>query len=277
MEYQDFSQLNTYPIEKELAKQMMLKNHYSHKWNFAFGAFNVGIMNNEGRLLGCAVFGNAMNHKSWPSITNTDPEGCIELNRLWIDDCLKSNTETWLLGRSFKLLREREFELVQSFADGRLGVGTTYQAANFSYHGFSKTQFQKHIQTGEVFHNVQFTNTANPRGMIWRNVMHAQGLLQTFDVRTYRYLYPLNKRAKKNIKLKQLPYPKERFGEQFVENYVPPFAQIARAAALANALKQYENRDILYDYLTTLTGESKEANRLIRNQMENKWVQKITA
>lgn len=277
MEYQDFSQLNTYPIEKELAKEMMLKNHYSKKWNFSFGALNVGIMNSDGRLLGCAVLGNAMNHKSWHSITDTPGEKCIELNRLWIDDCLKSNTETWLLSRSFKLLRERGFELVQSFADGRLGVGTTYQAANFSYHGFSKTQFQKHIQTGEVLHNVQFTNTANPRGMIWRNVMHAQGLLQTFDVRTYRYLYPLNKRAKKNIKLKQLPYPKERLGEQLVENYVPPLAQIARAAALANALKQYENRDLLYDYLTTLTGESKQANKLIRSQMQNKWVQKIAA
>ena len=261
----------------ELAKEMMLRNHYSHKWNFAFGAVNVGIMDEKGLLLGCAVFGNAMNHKAWHSITNTPGERCIELNRLWIDDCLKSNTETWLLSRSFKILRERGFELVQSFADGRLGVGTTYQAANFSYHGFSKTMFQKHIETGETYHNVQFTNTANPRGMVWRNVMHAKGLLETFEVRTYRYLYPLNKRAKKNIKLKQLPYPKERVGEQFIEDYVPPFAQIARAAALANALKQFEERDLLYSYLVSLTGSVKDTNSFIREQQENRWVARLCA
>lgn len=275
MDYQNFEGLRVYPVEKEIAKEMMLKKHYSHKWNFAFGAVNMGIMDEAGTLLGCAVMGNAMNHKSWPSITNTPPEKCIELNRLWIDDRLKSNTETWLLGKSFKLLRERGYELVQSFADGRLGVGTTYQAANFSYHGFSKTLFQKNIETGEIYHNVQFTNTANPRGMIWRNVLHAKGLLRTFDVRTYRYLYPLNKRARKNIKLKQLPYPKERFGEQFVEGYTPPLAQIARSAALAHALKQVENRDILYDYLCRLIGNSTETNRLIREQQKNKWVSKL--
>jgi len=223
------------------------------------------------------VFGNAMNHKAWHSITNTPGESCIELNRLWIDDRLKTNTETWLLSRSFKILRERGFELVQSFADGRLGVGTTYQAANFSYYGFSKTLFQKHVETGEIYHNTQFTNTANPRGMIWRNVLHAEGVLQTFEVRTYRYLYPLCKRAKKNIKLKELPYPKERVGEQLIADYVPPLAQIARAAALANALKQCENRDILYDYLIKLTGNEKEANRTIKEQQKNKWVEKLCA
>ncbi len=237
MDYQDFSGLETYPIEKELAKEMMLKNHYSHKWNFAFGAVNIGVMDQQGQLLGCAVFGNAMNHKSWHSITNTPGEKCIELNRLWIEDRLKKNTETWLLSRSFKVLRERGFELVQSFADGRLGVGTTYQASNFLYCGFSKTMFQKHVETGEVYHNTQFTNTANPRGMIWRNVLHAQGVLLTFDVRTYRYLYPLNKRAKKNIKLKQLPYPKERHGEQLIENYMPPPRSDSKGSSTGEHIK----------------------------------------
>jgi hypothetical protein len=277
MEYQNFADLNTYPIEKELAKEMMLKNHYSHKWNFAFGAVNVGIMDGGGQLLGCAVFGNAMNHKAWHSITNTPGESCIELNRLWIDDRLKTNSETWLLARSFKILRQRNYELVQSFSDSRLGYGATYQATGFSYHGFLQTRFHRNIETGETFHGVQFTNTANPKGMIWRNVLHAKGLLQTFDVRTYRYLMPLNKRARKNIKLKQLPYVKESFGEKFVPDFVPPFAQIARSAALANALKQYEERDILYEYLVRLTGNEKEANRTIKEQQRNKWVEKLCA
>ncbi|MBN8859371.1 MAG: hypothetical protein J0H29_13340, partial [Sphingobacteriales bacterium] len=57
MEYQNFADLNTYPIEKELAKEMMLKNHYSHKWNFAFGALNVGIMDGGGATVRvCSVW-----------------------------------------------------------------------------------------------------------------------------------------------------------------------------------------------------------------------------
>ncbi len=31
------------PIEKELAKSMVIKNHYSHKWNGSFGIMNFGI------------------------------------------------------------------------------------------------------------------------------------------------------------------------------------------------------------------------------------------
>ena len=57
MEYQNFADLNTYPIEKELPKEMMLKNHYSHKWNFAFGALNVGIMDGGGATVRvCSVW-----------------------------------------------------------------------------------------------------------------------------------------------------------------------------------------------------------------------------
>ena len=46
-------------IDKSLAKEMVIKNHYSHKWNDGgFGKFNFGIFKIEepNKCLGCSVF-----------------------------------------------------------------------------------------------------------------------------------------------------------------------------------------------------------------------------
>ena len=30
-------------IDKKIAKEIIIKNHYSHKWNTSFGKINIGI------------------------------------------------------------------------------------------------------------------------------------------------------------------------------------------------------------------------------------------
>lgn len=48
------------PVEKELARQMVIEHHYSHKWNFGgFGVFNFGIFRADepDKCLGVAVYG----------------------------------------------------------------------------------------------------------------------------------------------------------------------------------------------------------------------------
>lgn len=51
-------------IDKDVAKSMIIENHYSHKWNNAFGKINIGI-HKDNELLGVASFGNLMNPKSY--------------------------------------------------------------------------------------------------------------------------------------------------------------------------------------------------------------------
>lgn len=265
--FQSFDDLTVDFVDKPTARDMILNNHYSQKWNSAFGTNNIGIFKN-GLLLGGAVFGHSMNPKSWESITSVPASQCLELNRLWIDDELGKNTETWLLAQSFDLLREKGFRVIQSFADGRLGVGTIYQAANFTYHGFHTTLFHRDIENGDVYHDTQFTNTART-GMIWRNVLHAEQRLSSFTVNTYRYIKPLDKGARRSIKISARNFPKERTGITEIESYIPPAVQVARACSMAEAIGDSRSRDILRRYLNEL---SITPDELIAKQRNNTWV-----
>lgn len=194
-------------VDYETSKDMIIKNHYSKKWNSSFGKINIGIFKDD-RLLGVAVFGNLMNPNSYKNISDYEKGSVIELNRLWIDDELGHNAETILLGACWKILRSDypEIRFVQSFADGRLGCGTIYKASNFKYFGYETSLFFEDKETKEVFHKVPLENTKRPYGMLVKNARYLNNKLNPFLVKTYRYIYPLYKKDK--IKLTEVEYPK---------------------------------------------------------------------
>lgn len=148
-----------------------------------------------------------MNPNSYSKIGNIEKNEIIELNRLWIDDKLGKNAETIMLGACWKLIKSNypRIKLVQSFADGRLGCGTIYKAANFKYYGFHKTLFIENLDTKEVFHNVCFTDASSIRTFSNSNKLILDDNYTCFKVKTYRYIYKLDKKAV--IYLKEKPYP----------------------------------------------------------------------
>lgn len=230
----NLGELTMKEVDYELAKEMIIKNHYSHKWNGYFGKINVGVYK-EGRLLGVASFGSMMNSGAYKNITDYGPESLIELNRLWIDDELGHNAETILLGASWKIIRAcyPEVKFVQSFADGRLGCGTIYKASNFKYYGYHKTLFYEDKETGEVHHKVSLENTKAPAGFLLKNSDYLDKKLDAFYVKTYRYIYPLYKKI--DVKLTQEPYPPYDIGVDYV-NHVQPDALLARLYTMYNHL-----------------------------------------
>jgi len=173
------------PIGKELAKELIVKNHYSHKWNDGgFGKYNYGIFREENmdECLGVAVYGYMKNPKA-NVFTHPNPKAWMcELNRMWIDDCLGHNAETVLIGASLKLLKKTDPNVVacQSFADGRLGCGTIYKAANFRYYGFHYTRFLENVRTGEMVHEQIFTNTTSTSGYLRSNICYLIGDFKTW-------------------------------------------------------------------------------------------------
>lgn len=215
-------------ISYDIAKEMTIKNHYSHKWNTSFGKINYGIFKDD-VLLGCAVYGNLMNPKSIRSIT--DDGDIIELNRLWVDDVLGKNTETMFLSATFTLIKNNYPNIVaiQSFADGRLGVGTIYKASNFKYYGFDKSLFFDNGK--EVFHKVPLENTKRPSGFMKKNLYVITNNVKAFYVNTYRYIMPLKKKIK--IKLKEQPYPEYQKGIDNID-YVPSIGTYCRLALMYN-------------------------------------------
>lgn len=210
--YKDTSSLGRLlikPVEKALAKEMIVKNHYSHKWNISFGVYNFGIFHADepDRCIGVAVYGY-MKNKNARIFSHPNPKAWMcELNRMWIDDELGHNAESILISVSIKLLRRIDQNLVavQSFADGRLGCGTIYKASNFQYYGFHLTKFLRNVRSGEMVHEQIFTNSAKPSGFLRSNVGMLLGDFEIFEVKTYRYIYPLDKRFR--FKSPQKPYP----------------------------------------------------------------------
>ena len=257
------SQYEICEVSKDEAKELIVREHYSHNWGTSFGLYNYGIKLN-GELLGVAAYGNLMNPQSFKSIADLAPGQVTELNRLWIDDRLGKNAETWLMAEAHKrLLRDTPVRLVQSFADGRLGVGTIYQAANFGYYGYSTTRFHRNLVDGQSYHDTPFSN-ASRSGIYLRNAMHARGELETFTVNTYRYLKPLTKAAARRIKLKPKPYPKQREGITQHPDYIPPIGQVVRGCAMAIIDNAPEANDLL-PYIHTLGCTTSDIGKALTN------------
>jgi hypothetical protein len=249
-------------IDVDVAKKMVIENHYSKKWHHTFGKINIGIFK-KNVLLGCAVFGNMMNSKSYNKIANIKENEIIELNRLWISDELGKNAETILISKSFSIIKRKmpHIKLVQSFADGRLGVGTIYKAASFNYYGFHYSRFFKNTQNNIFFHKVGFEDTRNVSTMLNYNKIYLDKKLKCYLVKTYRYIYLLNRKTK--INLKQKPYPAYEKGMIEIE-YQHPIGVLCRLYLM------YQTRnDVEYMEKTMLELKSRFSNEQIEKEIIN--------
>lgn len=251
---------------------MIIEHHYSHKWNDNFGIINFGIFNeNSEKCLGVAVFGRMKNPHSFNLISDDlkNMSEIMELNRLWIDDCLGHNAESIFIAACFKILRSDypEIKAIQSFADGRLGCGTIYKATNFKYFGVSKTLFYENIVTGEVTHNTVMTNTGGS-GIIQMNRQWCEGILKPFEVNTYRYIYPLQKIS---FKLKEKPYPEYSKGKEYLADYKHNVRCVYRALCLAYILGRSEDFEVLKHWI--LNHQTQEEIQSYMNlALQNKFI-----
>ena len=241
-------------IHRDIAKKLITENHYSKTWNTSFGIMNYGLFQND-RLLGVAVYGNLMNPDSRKNISD-DSDSVIELNRLWIDDCLGKNSETTFLSMTFKMLKSTTgYKHIQSFADGRLGCGTIYKAANFLYYGYSSSIFFENEVTKDVYHKVTLENTKRPTSMLSRNRLFLDGSLKSFRVKTYRYIYDLYPK-KHSCKLNPIEYPSYSIGtEEFSENVFSK-DHLARLANMYLSSGDQKYHDKAFEKGTELFGES---------------------
>ena len=203
-------------VDKKATRKMIEENHYSKSWYHMMGKINVGVFKDD-RFLGVASYGSMKVAKSFKSISeDIVQDEIVELNRLWIDDELKKNAESLLISKSIKLIKKYhpKIRVIQSFADGRLGCGTIYQASNFKYYGFHETEFLENKKDGRCFHEMVFHTSSRPL-VITRNLEMADNRFRKFKTRTYRYLYLIDKTVK--IKKVEEPYPKNPPYKEYME------------------------------------------------------------
>ena len=219
------SVFNVKEIDKDLANTTIIKNHYSGKiYNGTYIHLGVFI-NNE--FMGVLQYGYAMNPASCGSVVEgTEKHQYLELNRMWLDDKAKKNSESMAISYSIKYIKGKfkisndnnrhqnhqlpcRIKWIQSFADERCGgLGIVYQACSFRYYGEHTSSFWE--WDNEVFHNIQMTVKKGTKRYTKR--VHE---LQTnkdkaikHDLRQFRYIKFLDKSWVKKCNHKEQPYLK---------------------------------------------------------------------
>jgi len=199
-------------IERDLAYEIIIKNHYSKKGDsIAHNKINLGVFI-KGELLGVLQYGYAMNPASCDSVVeSTKIDEYLELNRMWLSDKAERNSESKALSYSFKYIRSRHKKIkwIQSFADERCGgLGIVYQASNFNYYGLHVSTFWE--IDGEVYHNSILTNGKRKAKAKLENKLKDA---KKMELRQFRYLFFIDKRWEKKCLLKKEPYLKHYNGD----------------------------------------------------------------
>ncbi|MCP4325989.1 MAG: hypothetical protein GY787_29980 [Alteromonadales bacterium] len=199
-------------IDRNLANEIIVKNHYSGKfYNATYIHLGVFI---GGELLGVLQYGYAMNPASCSSVVaETEIDEYLELNRMWLDDKAPRNSESMAISYSFKYIKGRypKIKWVQSFADERCGgFGIVYQACSFGFYGEHKSLFW--TLDGEVFHNSLMTR--NPKlSKSAKKLQENKERATSEELRQFRYIRFINKRYKDKCLLEEKPYLKYYNGD----------------------------------------------------------------
>ncbi len=90
-------------LDKNIAKKLIVDNHYSHKWtkcSLALGIYEKGNSNqfidiSDDILIGCMIYGDPIGADASKSISTQVTQGQVwELTRLWVKDNTPKNTES---------------------------------------------------------------------------------------------------------------------------------------------------------------------------------------
>ncbi|MEY4572547.1 MAG: Polaribacter phage, partial [Bacteroidota bacterium] len=128
-EYCDISLITLQPINKNIARGIIEKNHYTHKWTNCTVAYGVYIKDSiqheffEGdanKLIGVIIYGNAVGRCASTSISPLlINDNVFELTRLWIEDGYGKNIESYCIAKSFELINKDfpKIKCILSYAD----------------------------------------------------------------------------------------------------------------------------------------------------------------
>lgn len=200
-------------IDYKTAMNAVIEKHYLHRkcpCSYAFGLFE----NETNKLMGVIVYGVPCSSTLLKGICGEEEmHNVYELNRLWVDDEVPKNGESFLVGNTIKQLDK---EIIVSFADtSQNHVGTIYQATNFLYCGLSAKFKDPKVKGLENMHHATYAY-----GMTMKQLKEKYGAENVYYAerpRKHRYIYfNCNKRRKKELlaklRYKVIPYPKKNEG-----------------------------------------------------------------
>ena len=206
------SSLQHYWIEAipySLAMDIVIEKHYLHRKcpvSFSFGLFN----KKDSMPFGVVTYGVSPSSTLLKGICGeSEKSNVYELNRLWVDDSVPKNGESYLIGRTIKQL---DREIIVSYADSAQShIGVVYQASNFIYTGLSAKFLDPKVKGFENQHHATYANRLTNKQVIEK--FGKENVYFKERSRKHRYIY-FNARGKRKMELleklryKILPYPK---------------------------------------------------------------------
>lgn len=149
-------------------------------------------------------------------------EDYFEIGKMCFAPSLNNNhyTGSHIMSLLVKWMKNNtEANYLYTLADGIMGkVGYVYQASNFKYLGSFKTTVYRDKKTGEKIHPrsakqlcIENAEWENKKKVFWltHDFMEYKGL-EKINGLMYRYILPLNKKARKTLnKYPDLEYPKD--------------------------------------------------------------------
>jgi hypothetical protein len=203
---------DNYTIERisyQMAQEVVIAKHYLHRkapCTFAFGMFD-----GAGQIVGVVIYGVPASSTLLKGICGAEEaQNVYELTRLWVDDSVPRNGESWLIGATLKQL---DREIVVSYADSsQEHIGFVYQATNFLYTGLSARFKDPKVKGLENQHHATYAN-----GLTNKQVVEKYGDRVYWVERPRKHRYIIfnasktrRKQLLKKLRYKILPYPKPK-------------------------------------------------------------------
>ena len=183
------------------------KHHYSHNVNGVQSLYHYGLFT-EGnfglpKMIGAMMYAHPSMPATAAKYNPINPDKCLELRRLVCIDDTPKNTESYFIGKTFKLLKQTtDKEVIVSFADQHHGhTGVIYKATNFDYLGETKPGRILMVD-GKEMHSRSLNQLDRPYGREL-NRRYKAGDENIFWKNTkpkHIYTYYLNKKIKREIK-----------------------------------------------------------------------------
>jgi len=183
------------------------KHHYSHNVNGVQSLYHYGLFT-EGnfglpKMIGAMMYAHPSMPATAAKYNPINPDKCLELRRLVCIDDTPKNTESYFIGKTFKLLKQTtDKEVIVSFADQHHGhTGVIYKATNFDYLG-ETTRGRILMVDGKEMHSRSLNQLDRPYGREL-NRRYKAGDENIFWKNTkpkHIYTYYLNKKIKREIK-----------------------------------------------------------------------------
>ena len=204
------------PIDTKAALDIVIKNHYLHRvapCSKAFGIFEKGGFFG-GTLMGAVCYGVSVNPIFKSLCGEEEANNVYELTRLWIDDSVPKNGESFLISNSLKKLDK---EIIISYADSSYDhLGIIYQSSNWHFIGLTKPIKDIRIK-GMDLHPASITDKfrgQKNRVEKIKKMFGEENIYREDRAQKFRYVvFNANKRRKKELMKKLtysiLPYPKK--------------------------------------------------------------------